>query len=109
MRTRILGFTTLVALLLCAGCRSQSDQQTVERIRIEVAKVLGKSPAEIDVAKPLGAQGAEELHIVEIVRAVERAFEVQIPESAVGKNLAEVRKTLTVESLADIVSKQKQN
>ena len=108
MNTRRLASAAIVVILIAAGCRSRSDQQTVERVRSEVAKILRKSPAEIDVAKPLGAQGADELHIVEIVRAVENAFEVQIPESVVGQNLAEVKKTLTVEGLAEIVSKRKQ-
>ena len=107
MNTRILAFTTLAVILFCVGCGSQSDQHTVERIRSEVAKILNKDSAQIDVAKPLVAQGADELDIVEIVLAVEEAFEVEIPESAIGEDVGEVSKSLTVQNLAEIVSKQK--
>jgi acyl carrier protein len=104
MNTR-LAFTLLVTILLCVGCDSQSEQ-TVERVRSEVAKILQKDSTQIDVAKPLLLQGADELDIVEIVLAVEEAFEVEIPESDIGENVAEVSKTLTVQKLAEIVSKQ---
>ena len=107
MNTRILAFTTLAVILFCVGCGSQSNQHTVERIRSEVAKILNKDSAQIDVAKPLVAQGADELDIVEIVLAVEEAFEVEIPESAIGEDVGEVSKSLTVQNLAEIVSKQK--
>lgn len=107
MNTRILALTTLATVLLCVGCGPQSDQHTVERIRSEVAKILKKDSAQIDVAKPLVAQGADELDIVEIVLAVEQAFEVEIPESAIGETVGEVSKSLTVQKLAKIVSKQK--
>jgi acyl carrier protein len=75
-------------------------------VRSEVATILKKDSAQIDVAKPLVAQGADELDIVEIVMAVEEAFKVQIPDSAVGENVGEVSKTLTVQKLAEIVVKQ---
>jgi acyl carrier protein len=107
MNIRLLAFPTLTMILLCVGCGSPSDQDTVERIRSEVATILKKDSAQIDVAKPLGAQGADELDIVEIVLAVEEAFDVEIPESAIGENVGEVSKTVTVQHLADIVSKQK--
>jgi acyl carrier protein len=86
------------------GCGSQHSQQTVERVRSEVATILKKESAQIDIAKPLVAQGADELDIVEIVMAVEEALKVEIPDSAIGENVGEVNKTLTVEKLAEIVS-----
>jgi acyl carrier protein len=107
MNTRILVLTTLAMILLFGGCGRQSDQQTVEKIRSEVATILKKDSAQIDVAKPLVAQGADELDIVEIVLAVEEAFDIEIPDSAIGENLEDVSKTMTVQKLAEIVSKQK--
>jgi acyl carrier protein len=41
------------------------------------------------------------------VLAVEDAFDVEIPDSAIGENVEEGSKTLTVQNLAEIVSKQK--
>jgi len=58
------------------------------------------------VKKPLVAQGADELDIVEIVMAVEEAFQVEIPDSAIGEKVGEAGKELTVEKLADIVVRQ---
>ena len=101
-------------LLLCVflvGCgRSQpvtlSQQQVVDGVRSEVAKILKKDAGQIDVAKSLVALGADELDIVEIVMSVEEAFKVKIPDSAIGGKPADVGKTLTVQKLAEIVFKQ---
>jgi acyl carrier protein len=41
------------------------------------------------------------------VLAVEEAFDIEIPDSAIGENLEDVSKTMTVQKLAEIVSKQK--
>jgi acyl carrier protein len=75
-------------------------------VRSEVATILKKDSAQIDVAKPLVSQGADELDIVEIVMAIEEVFEIEIPDSAIGEKIGEVSKTLTVQKLAEIVSKQ---
>lgn len=68
---------------------------------------MKKDATQIDISKPLVAQGADELDIVEIVMALEESFGVEIPDEAIGKNVNEVSKTLTVEKLAKIVAKQK--
>ena len=106
MNARKFSFATLAVILLCGGCGSQSAQSTVDRVRSEVATILMKDSSQIDVTRPLVAQGADELDIVEIVMAVEEAFGVEIPDSAIGENVGEVSKTLTVQKLAEIVSKQ---
>ena len=106
MNARIFLLPILTLLLLCGGCGSQPAQQTVDRVRSEVATILKKDSAQIDVTKPLAAQGADELDIVEIVMAVEEAFKVEIPDSAIGENVGEVTKTLTVQKIAEIVSRQ---
>jgi acyl carrier protein len=103
-----------LVLLLClflSGCGDSKQKQqglsAVDRVRSEVASILGKKADEIDISKPLVAQGADELDIVEIVMAVEEAFKVEIPDSVIGEKIGEVSKTLTVEKLAEVVSKQK--
>ena len=55
----------------------------MDRVRLEVATILKKDSAQIDATKPLVAHGADELDIVEIVMAVEEAFKVEIPDSAI--------------------------
>ena len=99
--------------VLSSGCGSKQQKQTqsspqspVERVRLEVAGILGKKAGDIDISKPLTEQGADELDIVEIVMALEEAFKVEIPDSAIGETVSEVSKTLTVEKLTEIVSKQ---
>ncbi len=106
MNAGIFHSAILAVLLVCAGCGSRPTQQTVDRVRSEVATILKKNSTQIDVAKPLVAQGADELDIVEIVMAVEEAFKVDIPDSAIGENVGEASKTLTVQKLAEIVSRE---
>ena len=74
-----------------------------------MATILKKDSAQLDVAKPLVAQGADELDIVEIVMAVEEAFKVEIPDAAIGENVGEISKALTIQKLAEIVSKQQKS
>jgi acyl carrier protein len=107
MNARIFLSAVVAVLFFCGGCGAPPAQQTVDRVRSEVATILKKDAARIDVAKPLIAQGADELDIVEIVMAVEEAFEVAIPDSAIGENVGEASKTLTVQKLAEIVSEQR--
>jgi acyl carrier protein len=106
MKTRYIPLAFLSTLLFCFGCGPQTGQEVVERVRAEVATILKKDSKQIDVTKPLVAQGADELDIVEIVMAVEEVYKVEIPDSAIGKDIREVSKTLTVQKLAEIVVKQ---
>lgn len=109
MNARIISsaaLAVLVSSVLLYGCGSRHGRQTVERVRSEVATILKKDSAQIDITKPLVAQGADEVDIVEIVMAVEEAFKVEIPGGAIGENVGEVSKTLTVQKLADIVTGQ---
>lgn len=106
MNVRFFHSAFCTLLLLCGGCGSRPARPTVEGVRSEVAKVLKKDAAKIDVAKPLVAQGADELDIVEIVMALEETFKVKIPDGALGKTVGEASKTLTVQKLTEIVSTQ---
>ena len=103
----------LATLLFCAGCGSQPAQLTIDRVRSEAATILKKDSSQIDVAKPLLAQGADELDLVEIIMQVEEAFKVEIPDSALeetvrspgGFDYGESDKTLSVQKIAEIVTR----
>jgi acyl carrier protein len=100
-----------VSNFMAARARAQrvatpSPSMIVDRVRAEVAAILKKKSSQIDVKEPLVAQGADELDIVEIVMAVEEAFNAEIPDSAIGEKVGEASKDLTVEKLAEIVSRQ---
>jgi len=88
----------------CAGKSSGPDQKVVNVVLVEAVKILKKDVNQIDVAKPLMAQGADELDMIELVMAVEDALKVEIPDSALGDNVPEAQKTLSIEKLAEIVS-----
>jgi len=83
----------------------KAQPELIEKVRQEVAKSLKKEAAQIDVHKPLGDQGADELDIVELVIAVEETFNVEIPVSATGDQPGELQ-TLTIQKLADTVAGQ---
>ncbi len=98
-------------LTLLAGAAPGADApltagEAVTRVRATVAEILGRKSPDIDVAAALSAQGADELDIVEIIMALEEAFDVQIPDESVdgaGHNW----QTLNVQRLAQIVRQLK--
>jgi acyl carrier protein len=100
-----LVFTAAIAIVGC-GSSSTGQSRVIDKIQQEVAKILKKDAAQIDVRKPLGVEGADELDVVEIVMEVEEAFDVSIPDSALGDKPGEIAKTLTVQKLADIVARE---
>lgn len=111
IRVRHLVLATVVialSALFVVGCgRSATAQpQTLDRIRQVVAKILETEVSQIDVRKPLGSQGADELDIVNVVMALEEEFNVEILDSAGGEEPDEVATTLTVQKLADIVAEK---
>ncbi len=77
------------------------------RVRAEVAELIGKKPAEVDVARSLASQGADELDIVEIVMTLEEEFDVSIPDDAIESGGA--WNTVSVQRLAQIVQKLKRS
>lgn len=113
----ILSALTMLSLSL-VGCdrdrppaaqpAQASQPQIIDRVRKEAAKILKKDAAQVDVSKPLAALGADELDTVEIVMAVEEAFNVEIPDDVIAGKSDEVSKTLTLQKLAELVSRQKQ-
>ncbi len=104
-------FAALLAAVNLTGCdRSahvpQKHEAVVHRVQLEVANVLKQKPHEIDVTKPFALLGADELDVVEIVQAIEDAFELEIPDEAVDVGGGETGGALTVQKLAAIVTAQ---
>jgi acyl carrier protein len=96
---------SLLAPLLQAGCGSATSpeyQQIVKRISGIVGKQLDLNVSEVNIDLPLSKQkkAADELDLVEIIMEVEAAFNIEI-------NDKEVSRDLSVKKLADIVSKKK--
>jgi acyl carrier protein len=85
------------------GPSPKAQPELIEQVRQKVAKTLKKGMAQIDVRKPLGAQRADELDIVEILMTIEEAFNVEIADDAAGVKPDEIA-TLTVQKLADIIA-----
>ena len=95
----------LLAPLLHAGCgsgASPANQEIVERIRDIVGRQLNLNSGEVDIDVPLSKQkkAADELDVVEIIMNVEDAFNIEIKDE-------EVSRDVSVKKLADIVSKKK--
>ena len=92
-----------------AAAQPAGDVAAVRKI---VADVLNRDVGAIDVAKPLGTYGANNLDCVEIVMEIEDAFQVVIPDEelnreAGGTGTEAYATGLTVEKLAAIVARVK--
>ena len=100
---------SLLALVSQAGCGSVTSvesaaqyQRIVERITEIVGNQLDLEVRDVDVDVPLSKQkkAADELDVVEIIMTVETAFNIEIKDEDVSRDLS-------VRKLADIVSKKK--
>ncbi|HEV2946850.1 MAG TPA: acyl carrier protein [Gemmataceae bacterium] len=100
----------LVCVLITGCSQSRSarpdNQEVVDRVRSAVAKILKKDARGIDVTKPLAELGADDLDLVEIVMVLEDEYQVEIPDSEIAGTPKEVCKELTVQKLAEIVSRR---
>jgi acyl carrier protein len=83
--------------------------EVAERIKAELGRILNRAPAEFDTRKPLVAQGANDLQIVELVLAVERAFQVKVPDSRIGSRTGEGASALTIDQLANAIAAEMKN
>ena len=78
-----------------------ANSETVEALKAIVAESLGISAAEIDPsASFIDDLGADSLDIVELVMAIEKAFDLEIPDE-------DAEKIATVQDAIDYVSSQK--
>ena len=78
-----------------------ASSETVEALKAIVAESLGISAAEIDPSASFNDDlGADSLDIVELVMAIEKAFDLEIPDE-------DAEKIATVQDAIDYVSSQK--
>ena len=78
-----------------------ANSETVEALKAIVAESLGISAAEIESsASFIDDLGADSLDIVELVMAIEKAFDLEIPDE-------DAEKIATVQDAIDYVSSQK--
>jgi acyl carrier protein len=80
--------------------------EVADQIKIELGKILHKSPSAFDTRKPLMTQGLNDLQLVELVLAMERAFQVKVPDGQLGAQTGEGSSTLTIDQLADAIAGQ---
>ena len=78
--------------------------EVADRIKAEVGRILNRRPQDFDPYKPLIAQGLNDLQIVELVLALERAFQVKVPDNRIGTKTDEGSSLLTIEQLADVIT-----
>lgn len=83
--------------------------EVVDRIKVELARILNKRPKDFDSHKPLVAQGANDLQIVELVLALERTFQVKVPDAQIAGKTADGSSTVTIEQLADAIAAEMKN
>jgi acyl carrier protein len=106
----ILGTLLLLGVSLQGCGQSQSNQRipdtTVANMQDVVAQILKKDPSQIDVTMPLYTLGANDADVFNIVMAVEGTFHVDLPSSEIGMTLGDIGKSLTVQKLAEVASKQ---
>ena len=101
-----LGLLSFVVLLVGCGSKSGVPETSVANMQDLVSQILKKEPAQIDVTKSLYALGANEADIINIVMAIEGTFQIELPSSEIGVTLGDIGKSMTVQKLAEIASKQ---
>ena len=82
--------------------------EVADQIKVELGRILKRRPQEFDTRKPLMAQGLNDLQIVELVLAMERAFQVKVPDKRINSQTGE-GSTLTIEQLADVIAAEMKN
>jgi hypothetical protein len=80
--------------------------EVADRIKLELGRILNRSPQEFDPHKPMMAQGLNDLQLVELVLALEGAFQVKVPDSRIGSKTGEGSSTLTINQLADAIARE---
>ena len=91
---------------------TSSRPVVLQQVREIVAKQLGIDVQSVDSDSPLAKQkaAADDLDVVEIIMATERHFNIEIRDEEVSTSGGELRESLSVEKLTDIVMrKQREN
>lgn len=79
---------------------------TMARVRAEAAKLAGRSTADVDIDRPLGEQGLDDLSLASLVLALEEIHGVHIPDGSFGRDVQEWRGSLSVRKLAEVIVAQ---
>jgi acyl carrier protein len=79
--------------------------EVADQIKVELGRILKRRPQEFDSRKPLMTQGLNDLQIVELVLAMERTFQVKVPDKRINSQTGE-GSTLTIEQLADVIASE---
>jgi acyl carrier protein len=94
-----------------SASRPQRDT-TLAAVQTVISKVLGVAPTDIAPAVALSnlPKPADDLHVVEIVLALEEHFHIEIPDEAIasaagGESLTTIGRGLTADKLATIVER----
>jgi len=78
--------------------------EVADQIKVELGRIAHKQPKDFDSHKPLIGQGLNDLQIVELVLAVERAFQVKVPDKRIDSKDADGSSLLTIDELADAIT-----
>ena len=85
---------------------AQDRGAVVERVRAELATVLKKEAAKLPVDKPVVELGANDLHVIEWVMALDEAFHVRIRSDNAkifDQKTKKVRKDFSITSMVEVV------
>ena len=78
--------------------------EVADQIKVELGRIAHKPPREFDAHKPLITQGVNDLQIVELVLAAERAFQVKVPDKRINSKNADGSSMLSIDELADAIT-----
>ena len=96
-----------VSVLFGATRLFAADAPIVAKVRAELASLLKKDPSSLAVDKPVQQLGADELHVVEWVMAIEEAYQIRLPDDKiVEKPSMTARKDLTIVVISDLAQAQ---
>ena len=83
--------------------------EVADRIKAELGRIANRPPGDFNTHKPLIAQGLNDLQLVELILAVERAFQVKVPDSRIGSKNPDGTSLLTIDQLADAITAEMKN
>ena len=103
--------SSILALLAAASAAPGSTSKAgepapdlVERIRRMTAEQITGQASDIDVDQPLAAQGCDDDDIFELILDLEETYRIELDDAEYGSDGNTIDKTLTVRSLARIVT-----
>ena len=102
---------SIVALLAAAsaapsatGVSREPAPDLVERIRRMTAAQIKGQVSDVDVDQPMAAQGCNDDDIFKLILDLEETYRIELDDAEYGSDGNTIDKTLTVRSLARIVT-----